>query len=126
LAVTSEGHLTNEAFFWIIIDQILISAVYEKNHTQITQQPASSQSEDHAVLKLQHETQFQRQVTYERKIRLLSGYADYDLAINLIIIEAKKINFIDTCLDPLTAYMGVVHAYRKDEQKEDCHLRRDF
>lgn len=30
-AVTFEDYLTNEAFFWIIIDQILISAVYEKN-----------------------------------------------------------------------------------------------
>jgi len=70
-------------------------------------------------LKLQHETQFQRQVTYEGKIRLLSGYADYNPATNLIIIEVKKINSVNTCLDPLTAYMRVVHAYRKDEQKED-------
>ncbi len=30
LTVTFEDYLTNEAFFWIIIDQILISAVYEK------------------------------------------------------------------------------------------------
>lgn len=124
LTVTSEDYLTNEAFFWIIIDQILISAVYEKNHTQTTQQSAPSQSEDHAVLELQHETQFQRQVTYERKTRLLSEYADYNPATNLIIIGVKKINSVNTCLDPLTAYMGVMHAYRKDEQKEDSSTAR--
>ncbi len=70
-------------------------------------------------MELQHETQFQRQVTYEGKTRLLSGYADYNPATNLIIIEVKKINSVDTCLDPSTAYMGVVHAYKKEEQKED-------
>ena len=70
-------------------------------------------------MKLQHETQFQHQVTYEGKIRLLSEYADYNPATNLIIIGVKKINSVNTCLDPLTAYMGVMHAYRKDEQKED-------
>lgn len=66
---------------------------------------------------------------YKGETRLLSGYADYtvwyesqkrsNLATNLIIIEAKKINSTDTCLAQLTAYMGVVHAYRKDEQKQN-------
>ena len=113
-----------------MIDQILISAVYEENHTQTAQQRASlQQSEDPAVLELQHETQFQRQVIYKGEPRLLSGYADYtvwyesqkksNFATNLIIIEAKKINSTDTCLGQLTAYMGVVHAYRKDEQKQN-------
>lgn len=41
------------------------------------------------------------------------------LATNLIIIEAKKWHFTDTCLGQLTAYMGAVHAKRKDEQKEN-------
>lgn len=130
LAITSETHQTNEAFSRTIIDQILISALYEENNTQTTQHGASSQPEDPAVLELQHETQIQRHVTYEGETRLLSGYADctiwYEsqnrstLATNLIIIEAKKVNSTDTCLGQLTAYMGVVHAYRKDEQKQNC------
>ncbi|KAK3177974.1 hypothetical protein OEA41_000106 [Lepraria neglecta] len=129
LAVTSETHQTNEAFARTIIDQILISAIFEENNTQTTQLRASSQPEDPAVLELHHETQFQRQVTYGGETRLLSGYADYtvwyesqtrsNLATNLIIIEAKKINSTDTCLGQLTAYMGVVHAYRKDKQKQN-------
>ena len=119
----------NEAFSRTIIDQILISAVYEENHTQTSQQRDPSQPEDPAILGLQHETQIQRQVTYKGETRMLSGYADYtvwydsqkgsNLATNLIIIEAKKANSTDTCLGQLTAYMGVVHAYRKDEQKQN-------
>ena len=130
LAVTTVTNQTNEAFSRTVIDQILISALYEENHTQTTEQPTSSTSEDPAVLGLQYETQFQRQVTYGGETRLLSGYADYTVwyepqkkskfATNLIIIEAKKINFTDTCLAQLTAYMGVVHACRKDEKRQNC------
>lgn len=129
LAVTSETHQANEAFSRTMIDQILVSAIYEENHTQAARQRASSQLEDTAVLELQHETQLQRHVTYGGEARLLIGYADYtiwydsrersNLATNLIIIEAKKLNYTDTCLGQLTAYMGVVHAYRKDERKEN-------
>lgn len=46
LAVTSETHQNNEAFSRIIIDQILISALYEENTKQISQQRDLSQSED--------------------------------------------------------------------------------
>lgn len=109
-----------------MIDQILIFAIYEEQHTQ---QRASSQQKDPAVLELQHETHFQRQVLYDGEIRLLSGYADYtvwyepqrksNLSTNLIVIEAKKINFTDTCLGQLTAYMGIAHAYKKDEQEQN-------
>lgn len=129
LAVTSETHQTNEAFSRTIIDQILVSAIYEENHTQTAQQRPLPQSEDPAVLELQHETRLQRQVIYAGETRLLSGYADYtvwydsqkraNLATNLIIIEAKKNDSTDTCLGQLTAYMGVVHAYRKDEHKQN-------
>jgi hypothetical protein len=129
LAVTSETHQTNEAFSRTMIDQVLVSAIYEEMHAQVAQQRASSRSEDPAVLELQHEMQFQRQVTYRGETRLLSGYADYTvwyeshkrftLATNLIIIEAKKNNSTDSCLGQLTACMGVVHAYRKDEQKQN-------
>ncbi|MCJ1387120.1 hypothetical protein MMC17_010249 [Xylographa soralifera] len=129
LAVTSETFQTNEAFSRTIIDQILISAIYEENHTQASHQRDQSQPEDPAILDLKHETQIQRQVTYKGETRMLSGYADYtvwydsqtrsNLATNLIIIEAKKICSTDTCMGQLTAYMGAVHAYRKDEQKQN-------
>lgn len=129
MAVTSEDYQTNEAFSQTIIDQILISALYEENHTEATEQRAESQPETPAVLELQHETQIERQVIYNGETRLLSGHADCtvwyepqkrsNLATNFIIIEAKKINSTDTCLGQLTAYMGVVHAYRKDEQRQN-------
>ena len=129
LAVTSKTNRTNEAFSRTMLDQILVSAIYEETHTQTTQQQASSQPGGPAVLELQHETRFQRQVTYEGETRLLSGYADYTvwyesekrakLATNLIIIEAKKTSTTDACLGQLAACMGVVHACRKDEQKQN-------
>ena len=60
---------------------------------------------------------------------MLNGFADYtvwyeppkkaNLATSLIVIEAKKINFTDTCLGQLTAYMGIAHACKKDEGKEN-------
>ncbi|KAL8937648.1 MAG: hypothetical protein Q9216_004323 [Gyalolechia sp. 2 TL-2023] len=104
LAVTSETHHTNEAFSRTIIDQILISALYEENNTQTTQHHrASSPPEDPAVLELQHETQLQRQKSH--------------LATNLIIIEANQVNSTGTCLGQLTAYMGLVYANGKDEQQ---------
>ena len=112
-----------------MIDQVLISALYEEKHTPTTEQRASSQPEEPAVLELQHETHFQRQVQYSGETRLLSGYADYtvwyesqrrfNFATNLIVIEAKKINSTDACLGQLTAYMGIAHACRKDEQKQN-------
>ena len=132
MTVTAEAHKSNEAFSRIIIDQILISALYDENRSPTTQHRASSQPEDPAVLELQHETKMQREVAYQGEMRLLSGYADYtvwyepqkksSLATNLIIIEAKKINFTDTCLGQLTAYMGIVHAKRKDEQKRNSAI----
>lgn len=57
---------------------------------------------------------------------MLSGYADYmvwykspkiyNLATNLTFVKAKKTYYTDTCFGQLAAYMGVVHAYRKDYQ----------
>lgn len=71
----------------------------------------------------------QRQIIYKGETRLLSGYADYtvwyespkksNLATNLIMVEAKKMYSTDTFLGQLTAYMGVVHACRKDEQNNN-------
>ncbi|KAL9046812.1 MAG: hypothetical protein Q9214_000454 [Letrouitia sp. 1 TL-2023] len=41
------------------------------------------------------------------------------LDTNLIIVEAKKAGSASACLGQLTAYMGAVHAFKKDEQKEN-------
>ena len=127
MAVTSDNQHSNEAFS----RTILISAIYDENHIQNTQQQSSSQTKnDPAILELQHETQLQRQVIFRGDQWLLSGFADYtvwydsdkntNFATNLIIIEAKKTGFTDTCLGQLTAYMGLVHSYRKDERKQNA------
>lgn len=112
LTVIFKTHQTSEAFLWMMIDQILVFAMYEKMYAQISQQWASSSSEDSAVWELQYETQFQRQIIYREEIRLLSEYVNYmiwyeshkrfNLVINLIIIKVKKNNFIDSCLDQLS------------------------
>ncbi len=131
MAVTSDNRHSNEAFSRTIIDQILISAIYDENQIQNTQQQSSSQTKsDPAILELQHETQLQRQVTFRGDQWLLSGFADYtvcydpdkntNFATNIIIIEAKKTGFTDACLGQLTAYMGLVHSYRKDERKQNA------
>lgn len=129
LAIRSETNQTNEAFSRIIIDQILISAVYEETSLQTSREGESSQPDIPAVLELQHETRFQREVIYNGKTRLLSGYADctvwYDspdksnFATSLVVVEAKKRDHTDTCLGQLTVYMGVVHASRKDQKKSN-------
>ncbi|KAL9100452.1 MAG: hypothetical protein Q9163_004176 [Psora crenata] len=129
MAVTSHATQMNEAFSRTIIDQILVSAIYEEMQPQVDQERAS-QPLDPAVLELQHETPFQRPITYKGQARLLTGYADYticytpqeglNLATNLIIIEAKKVGYTDTCLGQLAACMGVVYASRKDENKQNA------
>ncbi|KAL8703093.1 MAG: hypothetical protein Q9201_003730 [Fulgogasparrea decipioides] len=127
-AVTSPKHQANEAFSRTIMDQILLSAIYEENQSQAESQQ-SSQHEDAAVLELHHETLLQMHVAYSGETRLLNGYADYtvwydsagkgSLATNLIIVEAKKLEGTDTCLGQLIAYMGVIHAVRKDDKKHN-------
>lgn len=151
LAVTSEGQSSNEAFSRTILDQIIVSAMYEENGPRLRQPSSSSlenqaipepqagvfqqwstSSEDAAVLELQHETFLQRPVAFKGERRLLSGYADctvwydaqrkQDLSTNLIIIEAKKRDHTDTCLGQLTACMGIIHASRKEKKKENSTI----
>ncbi|KAL9102239.1 MAG: hypothetical protein Q9163_002599 [Psora crenata] len=129
LAVTSQIHQSNEVFSRIVIDQILVSAIYEEMQLQAAQNRASSQPGDPTALEMHHKMLFQRQVTYKRKTRLLSGYADctvwyqspkgYNLATNLIIVDAKKTHFTDSCLSQLVAYMGVVYTLRKDQNEQN-------
>lgn len=132
MAVTSDNQLYNEAFSRIIIDQIIISALYDENLTQDTRKQSSSYTNDTTISELQYKAQLQRQVTFRGEQRLLSGFADYMIgndsekntkfATNLIIIEAKKVGSTDTCLGRLTAYMGIVHACRKDGGKQNCSV----
>lgn len=131
-AVTSDNQPYNEAFSRTTIDQIIISALYDENLAQDTPKQSSSHTNDPTNLELQYEAQLQRLVTFQGEQRLLSGFADYmfwygsenntKLATNLIIVEAKKVGATDTCVGQLTAYMGIVHACRKDEGKQNCNV----
>ena len=88
------------------MDQILISAVYEKTRTRTVQWRDLSHPEDPAILELHHKAQLQRQVNYKGETRMLSANADYriwytplkrrNLATNLIIIENENFNCTDT------------------------------
>ena len=128
LAVTSNRHQTYKAFSRTMIDQFLLSALYEES-TQTFQQQTSPHPEEPTVLTLRHEMRIERQVTFEGQSRLLSGSVDTSvwhesdhkssLATNLIIIEAEKAHYTDTCLGQLTALMGAVHASKKDKQEGD-------
>lgn len=132
LAVTSHNQPYNEAFSRIIIDQIIIAALYDEILTQDTQKQSSSHTNDPTILELQYKAQLLRQVTFRGEQRLLSGFADYMIwndsdkntkfATNLIIIEAKKVGSTDKCLGQLTAYMGIVHSCRKDGGKQNCSV----
>jgi hypothetical protein len=104
--------MNNEAFSRTILDQILISALYEESNKKLNQQPESevsndthppgpdtSEHEDPAELELLHETRLSKDVNYKGQTRLLSGFADYSvwyesvakqtMATNLVIVEAK-------------------------------------
>lgn len=76
-AITSCSQRSDEAFPRTIIDQILISALYDENRMENTQKQSSSQADDPAILELQHGALLQRQVTFQEEQRLLSGFADY-------------------------------------------------
>lgn len=130
-AVTSPSVKGTEAYSRMIIDQIIISSIWEENlgdgkrPVAIDSQHQLDQ-EDPALLQLRHETPIQRKVNFKGEDRLLCGSADYsvwydtresNLATNLIIVAAKKSGWTDLCLPQLTAYMGAVHDIRKEEGK---------
>jgi hypothetical protein len=137
--------LNNEAFSRTILDQILISALYEESNKKLNQQPESEDSnhthahppdpdtnehEEPAELELLHETRLQKDVNYKGQHRLLSGFADYSvwyesmarqtMATNLLIVEAKRQFYTDAAIPQLACYMGIVHTYRKEESKDNC------
>lgn len=149
-----EKQSSNEAFSRTILNQIIVFALYEKkrftiqssssssenqiipkHHAEIFQQ--SSSSSGPTVLKLLYETFLQRPIAFKEELRLLSDYADYTvwyeaqrkqyLSTNLIIIETKKRDRTDTCLGQLAAYMGIIHAGKKENKKKELdNLRCDF
>jgi hypothetical protein len=69
-------------------------------------------------------------VTHDGETKLLTGFADYSVwydsarkktfATNFLIVEAKRRYATDLALPQLAAYMGIVHATRKEELKENC------
>lgn len=130
-SVTNKKHQNTEAFSRAIIDQILISSIYEENKAikSVQTRPSAPPQEDPATLSLQYETKLEKEVIYEGEKRLLSGAADYtlwyapctpkDLSTNLIIIEAKKTQSADSCLGQIAAYMGIIHSLRKEEAKQN-------
>jgi hypothetical protein len=145
-AITNEQRTRNEAFSRTVLDQILISALYEESHNKSYQQPDSSQvmshahphqqdidqNEDPAQLQLLHETNLSKRVTYMGRSRMLTGSADYSIwyesmekqsmATNLIIVEAKREFATDAALSQLICYMGIVHTTRKQEMRENCKV----
>jgi hypothetical protein len=142
-AVTNGGiHKNNEAFSRTILDQILICSIYEEGNRsgqqskQLKDKGPSASShahpsrEDPAKIELLHETPLSKLVTHQGETKLLTGFADYRvwydsvqkklLATNLVIIEAKRRHQTDAALSQLAAYMGIVHATRREESKQNC------
>lgn len=51
----------------------------------------------------------------------------FSIAIITIIFEAKEFHSIDTCLGQLKAYMEIIHAARKGQEKRNSiERKRDF
>jgi len=142
-SITNERRMDNEAFSRTILDQILISALYEESNKKLNQQPESegsnhahfpgpdtSEHEDPAKLELLHETRLSKVVNHKGRTRLLSGFADYSvwyesvakqtMATNLLIVEAKRQYHTDAATAQLICYMGIVHSARKEESRDNC------
>lgn len=145
-SITGSGRRSNnEAFSRMVLDHILIYSLYEEGQRsnqepQETQNPTitfrahpstsdTSIQEEPAKLELLHEMPFSKLVIHEGETKLLTGFADnsvwYDsakkktLATNFLIVEAKRWGTTDLALLQLAAYMGIVHATRKEESKEN-------
>ena len=117
-----------EASSRTIIDQILVAALDEQD--PVRQATTAGQADYPQPLKLHFETQLQRKVMHEDKKYLLSGYADWTFSYttgrrpqplaNLLVIEAKRAYSADTAQPQLACYMGLVHASRKEAEKENA------
>ncbi|OBT89332.1 hypothetical protein VE02_01440 [Pseudogymnoascus sp. 03VT05] len=135
----------NNAFFRTVLDQLLITSIYEESNKQMTevqdQDPNLTSHHLHrsayqprilenpAKLELLRETPLSMIVTHGGERKLLSGFADYalfyggsdlTLATNLVIVEAKRRFGTDSTLPQLAAYMGIVHTTRKNGPGKNC------
>lgn len=145
-SVTNYGRSGNyKAFCRIILDQILISVIYEESNKE-TMEAREDQDlgtrlshllvsktevpKDPANLELLHKTPLSKTVIHRGEKRLLSGFADYGLfydnfnsktlPTNFVIVEAKVQYCPDAELAELAAYMGVIHTTRKENSNQDC------
>lgn len=91
----SRGRSNNEAFSRVVLDQILISCLFEEGQRPHQQQrqvgflsqtshahPSTSDTniqDDPAKLELLHEMPLSKLVTHEGETKLLSGFADYSV-----------------------------------------------
>ena len=126
--VVADLHRSNEAFARILIDQILLAAIYEQRHDPLETR-ITSDAQGPAILTLTHELLMTYVVTHNDTKMMLNGTADYTilydtnstskLATNLILVEAKKAGMVESCLGQLTAYMGIVHRTRQNEEKRN-------
>ena len=121
----TNGSLYNEALTRSRVNIILTTCIAEEKRLALADQqfelvqsassirPTTSTVES-APLLLQFETKLSFKVTYKKEQRLLQGIADYSLwydtdeplAINLIIVEAKREGSIRQAESQVTAYMG--------------------
>lgn len=133
--ITNSGSGRNEAYSRTILDQILITAVYEESKRADPAQDENAHvhhahPEDPARLELLHEVPLSAEVIHRGEQRLLTGFADYtlfydtstsdSLATNLVIVEAKRRGGTDLALPQLIAYLGIVHSARKEQKKENA------
>ncbi|KFY86563.1 hypothetical protein V500_07563 [Pseudogymnoascus sp. VKM F-4518 (FW-2643)] len=133
--VTNSGEGRNEAYSRTILDQILVTAIYEESkradpaRKPLAQVHHAHPVEDPAKLELLHEVPLSAEVVHKGEHRLLSGFADYTLfydnsgpdtlATNLVVVEAKRRGGADLALPQLIAYLGIVHRARKEQKKEN-------
>ncbi|RFU24436.1 hypothetical protein B7463_g11898, partial [Scytalidium lignicola] len=124
----------SEEFSRMIIDQILVSALYEENeaqgHGKGKGQSNADDPDEPAKLQLVHEMPILKEVLHEGEKKMLSGYVDYtiwydirdkkSLATNLVIVEAKRAPLSLSAMAQLAAYMGVIHTTRKEKGKQNC------
>lgn len=140
--VTSGNGLNNEAYSRTVLDQILLSCIYEEN---IASRNGSGEGsamsypksvdwlpliDEPARLELLHETLLSKTVMFKGEERTLSGFPDYTLhyesrskdafGTNLIIVEAKKTGFADGVLAQLISYLGIVSETRREQGKANA------
>jgi hypothetical protein len=127
--VTVQRTTTYEAFSRMMIDQVVVAALYEQSRREEINE-SKSNSIPPAALRLVLEERLEKVVRLDGKDVTINGIADYAIfyddpandkyAIGLIAMEAKRRNCAGSALPQLIAYMGIVHSARKESGKENC------